>query len=133
MKHYWKMWLILLVILGIATVAYASGGRHGHGEDFAFPPSLDSYDDADVRGIGAILLHRIAQEPFNLVASLIFLCAIIHTFLTSKFLSIANRWNHKHRQQKEQSPAGPEPTTATFDAGKPLSFLTDISRLFFTP
>jgi hypothetical protein len=92
MKHYWKMWLMLLVIFGIATVAYASGGSHG--EDFAFPPSLDSYGDEDIRGIGAILLHRIAQEPFNLTASLIFLCAIIHTFLTSKFLSIANRWNH---------------------------------------
>lgn len=104
MKHYLKIWIILLGIVGIAAVVYASEGSHdhNHSEDIAFPPSLDRYDDAEIRGIGAILSHRIAQEPFNLVASLIFLFAIIHTFLTSKFLSIAHRWDHGHEQKKKE-------------------------------
>jgi hypothetical protein len=40
-----------------------------------------------------ILGNRIRQQPFNLVASLIFLCAIIHTFLTGRFMVIAHRWS----------------------------------------
>jgi hypothetical protein len=64
--------------------------------------ALWSYDDADMGGIGAILANRIRQEPFNLVASLIFLCAIVHTFLTSRFLAIAHRWEEEHRQRIKQ-------------------------------
>ena len=36
-----------------------------------FPRSLDSYNNAQT-GILSILHHRIIQEPFNLVANLIF-------------------------------------------------------------
>ncbi len=52
-----------------------------------------------MHGIGAILKHRISEEPFNLVATIIFLCAIIHTFLTGKFLSMAHRWEVAHTRR----------------------------------
>jgi hypothetical protein len=68
----------------------------------AFPRSLDSYDDAEVKSITAILKNRIKQEPFNLVATLIFFCAIIHTFLTSKFTAISHRWEHEHEEKKKK-------------------------------
>jgi len=61
-----------------------------------FPPPLESYGDAAIAGIGAKLAHRIAAEPFNLVASLIFLAAIIHTFLVAKFRHIAHAAEHEH-------------------------------------
>ena len=61
-----------------------------------FPPSLESYDDSQMEGILAILVHRVRQEPFNLVATLIFFLAIIHTFLTGKFMAISHRWEHQH-------------------------------------
>jgi hypothetical protein len=32
-----------------------------------FPRALDSYGDSDIEGVLEILLHRIQQEPFNLV------------------------------------------------------------------
>jgi hypothetical protein len=67
-----------------------------------FPPSLDSYNDADVGSIMAILKNRVRQVPFNLIATIIFFCAIIHTFLTSKFLAISHRWEHDHEEQKKQ-------------------------------
>jgi len=68
----------------------------------AFPPSLESYNDADVDSIFAILKNRVRQVPFNLVATLIFLCAIIHTFLTSKFLAIGHKWEHDHEEKRKQ-------------------------------
>ncbi|MDL1959368.1 MAG: hypothetical protein LWX01_09825 [Deltaproteobacteria bacterium] len=61
-----------------------------------FPRSLDSYGDADVESISTILKNRVKQEPFNLFATLIFLCAIIHTFLTGKFMEIAHKWERRH-------------------------------------
>jgi hypothetical protein len=54
------------------------------------PRSLTSYNDAANASLTEILLHRIAAEPLNLVASLIFLLAIGHTFLTAKF----RHWAH---------------------------------------
>ncbi|MBX7143620.1 MAG: putative Na+/H+ antiporter [Oligoflexia bacterium] len=46
-----------------------------------------------------MLFHRIQQDPFNLVATVIFLLAIIHTFLAPRFLAIAKRWEAEHRQR----------------------------------
>lgn len=37
-----------------------------------------------------VLWERIAENPFNLFASLIFLCAIIHTFIAPKFIKLSH-------------------------------------------
>ena len=93
--------IIFLCLLGIglfggpgATAADKPAADAG-----AFPRSLDSYKDSDVQSIAAILANRIRQEPFNLVATIIFLCAIVHTFLTGKFMTIAHRWEHEHDEK----------------------------------
>ena len=49
----------------------------------SFPRAPESY--AEVGGIWPTLRNRVSEEPFNFVATLIFLLAIIHTFLTSSF------------------------------------------------
>lgn len=59
----------------------------------AFPRPLESYGDAAL-GVGAKLLHRIQADPFNLVGSLIFLGAIVHTFLVARFRHAAHRCEH---------------------------------------
>ena len=97
------IWLLLVAcFLGVVL----AGGVFAAGEPSkdaqAFPPSLDSYDDADVDSILAILKNRVRQVPFNLIATLIFLCAIIHTFLTSKFLAIGHKWEHDHEEKRKQ-------------------------------
>jgi hypothetical protein len=58
----------------------------------AFPKPLAEYHDQQVSGLAEELFHRIAVEPFNLVATLIFVCAIIHTFLTSAFSKKSHRY-----------------------------------------
>ncbi len=69
------------------------------GDTPAFPPSLESYDDGSADNIGAILVNRIRQAPFNLFATLIFLMAIVHTFFTGKFMAISHKWERRHKSK----------------------------------
>jgi hypothetical protein len=95
---------LLIVVCFLGTVltgaAFAAGDPPKDAD--TFPPSLESYNDADVDSIGAILKNRVRQVPFNLVGTLIFLCAIVHTFLTSRFLAIGHKWAHDHEEKRKQ-------------------------------
>ena len=105
MKNFWKPGLLVFVCVlcfGFAGGAGVLAAEKPADDAKAFPRSLDSYDDADIDSIFAILISRVKQEPFNLIATLIFLCAIIHTFLTSKFLAVAHKWEHEHEEKKRQ-------------------------------
>ncbi len=101
MKRCGKMWFIVLALAGFTTIVLASSGVV-QDKKVEFPRSLDSYHDSEMRSIAKILSHRITEEPFNLIATLIFLCAIIHTFLSSKFLSISHRLNETHKQKIQE-------------------------------
>ena len=68
----------------------------------AFPPSIESYDDAGVANLWTILFNRVQAEPFNLVATVIFLLAIIHTFLAPKILRWSHRIQHAYEEQIEK-------------------------------
>jgi hypothetical protein len=93
---------VLICVLGSVAVSGAFAAGDAPRDAQSFPPSLESYHDADVHSIVAILKNRVHKVPFNLVATLIFLGAIIHTFLTSKFLAIAHKWEHDHEEKKKQ-------------------------------
>jgi len=104
MKRYCKAWSIIFVCLlaiGLLSGVGAIAAEKPPGDAAAFPRSLDSYKDSDI-SIAAILKNRVQQEPFNLIATLIFFCAIVHTFLTSKFTAISHRWEHEHEEQKKK-------------------------------
>ena len=77
-------WVLFAGTAGLAAAA------EGDAAVAAFPPSLESYGDAHLEGLWDILGHRVEQEPFNLVATLLFLAAVIHTFLTHRFRQIAH-------------------------------------------
>jgi len=94
---------IILVLLTLALSAHITWAASPAGHvDHDFPRSLSSYQEDKADGLTSILLHRIRQEPFNLVATIIFFCAILHTFLTSRFLHIAHKWGHAHAEKKRQ-------------------------------
>jgi hypothetical protein len=102
MKRRWKAWVCVLACLlgtGFAGLALATSADTEHSSRPEFPRSLESYHDDELQSIGATLAHRIKKEPFNLAASLIFLFAIIHTFLTSRFLAVAHAWEAGHREK----------------------------------
>ncbi len=87
-----------LATLAIPWAALASGG-HGAGEALSFPPALDSYPDETGASVGTILRQRIAAEPFNLVGSLIFLAAILHTFSAGRFMALSHKWREEHAEK----------------------------------
>jgi hypothetical protein len=61
----------------------------------AFPPPIESYHDKEINSTIGKVINRVREDPLNLVATLIFLCAIVHTFLAPKFLSISHHFQHR--------------------------------------
>ncbi|MEI6656439.1 MAG: putative Na+/H+ antiporter, partial [Verrucomicrobiota bacterium] len=72
----------------------------------AFPKPLGAYAKVD-GGLLKVLQTRVAAEPFNLAASVIFLLAILHTFACGWFTRLARRYEHLH-QEKLQSREVPD-------------------------
>jgi hypothetical protein len=62
----------------------------------AFPPALESYQDGNVKNVWSILVHRVQAEPFNLIATIIFLLAILHTFFAPKIMAVSHRLQNAH-------------------------------------
>ena len=60
-----------------------------------FPTPVESYGDGGVTDLGAKLLGRVCADPFNALATAIFLAAIVHTFLAAKFRAISHRFEHE--------------------------------------
>jgi hypothetical protein len=101
--------LLVLIALFLPLAAFAAGGGEGHAPSegtVILPISLEAYKAAEaaqgIDTLGGILKHRIEQTPFNLVATIIFLLAVIHTFLAGYFQKLAHKIEHKHREQMEQ-------------------------------
>jgi len=98
--------LAVLCVFAFATGAMAAGSTEE--KEIAFPTPLETYADSGVTSIGAKLMGRIQADPFNLVASLIFLAAIIHTFLAAKFRQISHRLEHDYEHLFKHPPTSPE-------------------------
>jgi hypothetical protein len=120
--------ILLFIFVLLAAYAYAGGGGHDPNQAAVnFPPSFASYHDADIEGLGAILKHRISHTPFNLVASLVFLAAILHTFLSSKFLYYAHKWKAEHQKEIE---AGRKSENSTHLLSEVFHFLGEVEVVF---
>ena len=104
MTNYWKAWPVIC-FLSICFVAAAYAAGKSPADVQAFPRSLDSYLDGDSTSITAILKNRVQQEHFNLVATLIFICAIVHTFMTGRFMAISHKWEHEHEKRIQRGDA----------------------------
>ena len=53
--------------------------------------SADGYADGGIAGVFSKLAFRIQAQPFNLIALVIFVCAIVHTFMSHKFTELSHR------------------------------------------
>lgn len=101
---------ILIAAVGaVAAVEPALGST-------VFPPPLESYGDSQIASLWDVLKGRIAHESFNLWATVLFIMAVVHTFLTHKF----RHWAHVIQER-----AG-GPTTAT----RTLHFLGEVEAVF---
>lgn len=90
-----------------------------------FPRALASYAEAGSGGVIETLVARVQAEPFNLVATLIFLLAIVHTFVAGKFLHWAHEVDAAHRSRLDAGRAG----EVSFK-GQILHFFGEIEAIF---
>jgi len=61
-----------------------------------FPLPVDSYQDQQTPSFFGKLTRRIQREPLNLVATVIFFGAIVHTFLAGWFRKIAHNYQQSY-------------------------------------
>lgn len=97
----------------------------------AFPRALDTYPASDTASLGEVWGQRIAAEPINLAATLIFLLAIIHTFLAPRFRHWAHEVEEKHAAAVTQRTKSEEgwPDEVSFK-GQILHFLGEVEVVF---
>lgn len=62
-----------------------------------FPLALNAYGDQNETSLLKILTQRIVVSPFNLVSTVIFFLAIIHTFVAPFFLAVSQKMQKKFK------------------------------------
>lgn len=101
------------------------------------PTPLDHYQDPVGAGLWDVLVHRATADPFNIVALVIFVGAILHTFLTAKIRHWAHIVEERHaatlnnNKKTETTDAGKydQPAEVSF-GGQVLHFFGEIEAVF---
>ncbi|MBV9489072.1 MAG: putative Na+/H+ antiporter [Verrucomicrobia bacterium] len=108
MKTRCRIILALTILLGFLPAGFAASVD---GPQTGFPKPLEDYQDEKAPGVMAKLAHRIQTEPINLVGTLIFLAAIVHTFVTARFMRIAHHFDgqfHALEDAEKTAPTDPK-------------------------
>lgn len=111
-----------------------------HESSPSLPIPLASYQEVEQaeghHGLATILAHRVAADPFNLVATLIFVGAVIHTFKAGYFRALADRLEARHRERMlaegrtaEQKPYHDAKDDTSFAAAA-CHFLGEVEAVF---
>ncbi len=91
----------------------------------AFPLPLSEYadrkPDAPAQPLKEKLEGRAKVEPFNVAATVIFICAILHTFLAGFFQNWSHRVEKRHREKLAKEGRTPE-NSRYVEAGEIVSF-----------
>jgi len=112
--HSRTLFLLIAAALSFASLSAFGAGGHGsdsdyHGPEFPLPDShyreIEEHKAAELgRDLGLIetLKLRAAEDPFNVVATLIFFCAIAHTFVAGSLQKLAHKYEHEHHEKLKQ-------------------------------
>jgi hypothetical protein len=102
--------------------------------NLTLPRSLETYADPAGASLRDVLVHRIAVEPFNLVATAIFFLAIVHTFLTARFRHWAHEMEAAHATRRQASASVDEDGDGVADEvsfkGQVFHFLGEVEAVF---
>lgn len=106
-----KLKFLLLLLLFACSFApvFAAGGssamepaysnlKGGKEQYSKFPIPLEKYEEVE-GGMIETIKARAVRDPFNVVASMIFLIAILHTFAASSITKLCHEIEHKHKEQ----------------------------------
>ncbi|MDJ0990864.1 MAG: putative Na+/H+ antiporter [Desulfobacterales bacterium] len=119
--------LLALIIIagGLLKLASTASPQLWGGKEF--PRDLQSYNDRQIESIAGRLVARAKAQPFNVVATLIFFLAIVHTFLSSKFMAIAHRLEHEHEERQAR---GEVPEKSVSHSAELFHFLGEVEAIF---
>jgi hypothetical protein len=92
----------------------------------AFPTPLHAYPPPADGGLLATLGERMVFEPFNAIATAIFLLAIVHTFVAPRFAVLAHTLQHLHDEEARIHGHAPRPSVAA----ELLHFLGEVEVVF---
>lgn len=136
----WLLLFLLLGVLGFPGDALASGGHSTNDPVATFPVPLENYGPLEAAKAAELgrslsmwetLLVRAQADPFNVIASAVFLLAILHTFLCTKFNKLAHHFEVLHEQKIKRSgkqyPAGGAPVSFRATV---LHFLGEVEAVF---
>ena len=118
----------LLLITLLFAAFYSSAASVSATNQLQFPPPLDSYGDAQMTRVWDMLKNRVQKEPINFWASLLFLMAIIHTFLSHKFV----HWSHvlEARHRERQLSESPHNSASRAQSSEPVSVAARVLHFF---
>ena len=119
------LFLGLGLTLCLTTLSATAAGLLRTPVDFPLP--VDSYHDQEIPSLFGKLTGRIRQEPLNLVATIIFLGAIVHTFLVNRFRKIA----HNYQQSYDAIAYLLQETDGSPDSGKKHDSLLFKAQFFY--
>lgn len=118
---------------GLVVALSAALPTLSHAE--AFPRALDSYPAASAPGAWEVVMARAAAEPFNVVATVIFALAVLHTFASAKLRHWAHVVEERHaarlnrKTSREDSDGDGQPEEVSF-WGQMLHFLGEVEAIF---
>lgn len=134
MKTFLRVSFLLVVSVGLgAVLAHAAASEVAAGP--AFPRALSSYVEPAEGGLWDVLQARAAAEPFNLVATGIFILAVLHTFLSAKIRHWAHVVEERHRMKLQRRGVDTDsnndgrPDEVSF-AGQVLHFFGEVEAIF---
>lgn len=127
----------LLLLLALASFSGAALASEGHPAQPSepFPRELSSYEAPSGASVAAILRSRAEAEPFNIAATLIFILAVLHTFMTARIRHWAHVVEERHREAlKLRTPAADAnedgvPDEVSF-GGQILHFFGEVEAVF---
>ena len=128
--------LLFLVAFLIAPASVLGAGSHAVEPEFVTEmakfPAMEKAKG--VQGIGETLTFRAGQQPFLLVASIIFILAILHTFFAIPITRIAHKVQHHHDDAVRRARTAAGETTGADDLvcfkATMLHFLGEVEAIF---
>lgn len=88
----------IFIFMVLVLLSFMLINPHTNRSYNTFPIHQVEYQDSSLESISAIILHRIKVEPFNLIATLIFFMAIVHTMSTGIFKKLSQRAEHNYEK-----------------------------------
>ncbi|HYG33697.1 MAG TPA: putative Na+/H+ antiporter [Clostridia bacterium] len=95
-----------------------------------FPPPLTSYASLPDAPLLEVLKQRIQAEPFDLLGTVIFFLAIVHTFMAPVFMKLSHRLEHAHQARLARAGKSSEEGGEVHFWAQIFHFLGEVEAVF---